>query len=43
MDEGVCMRGEGSIKLNVTELEEHSLVDLVRIKLKRNVSKLLRF
>lgn len=33
-------RWGGGIKLNVSELEAHSLVDLVDIKMKRNVSKL---
>lgn len=36
----VCMYGLGATKLNVGELGAHSLVDLVGIKMKRNVSKL---
>lgn len=36
----VCMNEEGATKLNVGELGAHSLVDLVGIKMKRNVSKL---
>lgn len=35
----VCVLG-GFTKLNVSELGAHSLVDLVGIKIKRNVSKL---
>lgn len=34
--------GEGGTKLNVGKLGAHSLVDLVGIKMKRNVSKLQR-
>lgn len=36
------MCGEAGTKLNVGELGAHSLVDLVGIKVKRNVSKLER-
>lgn len=36
----VCVCGEGGTKLNVGKLGAHSLVDLVGIKMKRNVSEL---
>lgn len=45
-DEAVCVSvyvnvcGEGYTKLNISELGAHSLVDLVGIKMRRNVSKL---
>lgn len=43
MGQCVYMSGEGvAIKLDVSESGAHSLVDLVGIKMKRNVSKLRR-